>query len=81
MLFPVRCEKKKERISQETTFFTIPPSPYKSYKSSEASFAFSVFFILGGAAWGPWAQAPPGMKETEKKTLNTPLIKGPLGNF
>ena len=27
---------------------------------------FSVSFILGGAAWGPWAQAPPGMKKTEK---------------
>ena len=26
---------------------------------ADSSFAFSVFFILGGAAWGPWAQAPP----------------------
>ena len=33
---------------------------------ADGSFAFSVFFILGGAAWGPWAQAPPGMKKTEK---------------
>ena len=24
----------------------------------------SVFFILGVAAWGPWAQATPGMKKT-----------------
>ena len=27
----------------------------------------SVFFILGVAAWGPWAQATPGMKKTEKQ--------------
>ena len=24
---------------------------------------FSVFFILGVAAWGPWAQATPGMEK------------------
>ena len=23
-------------------------------------FVFLILFILGGAAWGPWAQAPPG---------------------
>ena len=28
---------------------------------------FSVFFILGVAAWGPWAQATPRTKKTEKQ--------------
>ena len=28
---------------------------------------FSVFFILGVAAWGPWAQATPWMKKNRKK--------------
>ena len=29
-------------------------------------FVFLIFFILGGAAWGPWAQAPPRMKKMRK---------------
>ena len=29
-----------------------------------AGAAAAVFFILGVAAWGPWAQANPGMKNT-----------------
>ena len=46
---------------------------------------FSVLFILRGAAWGPWAQAPLRMKKTEKqislrifdtKVLNPMLLKG-----
>ena len=27
---------------------------------------FLIPFILGGAAWGPWAQAPPGIKRMGK---------------
>ena len=30
----------------------------------------SVFFILGEAAWGPWAQASPRMKKTEAGSVS-----------
>ena len=29
-------------------------------------FVFLILFILGGAAWGPWSQAPPRIKRMEK---------------
>ena len=29
-------------------------------------FVFLILFTLGGAAWGPWAQAPPGIKRMRK---------------
>ena len=29
-------------------------------------FVFLILFILGGAAWGPWARAPPGIKRMRK---------------
>ena len=39
---------------------------------------FSVFFHSGGAAWGPWAQATPGMNKTEKqislRTFDTKVL-------
>ena len=35
-------------------------------------FVFLILFIQGGAAWGPWAQAPPriNFKKNEKKKAN-----------
>ena len=43
------------------------PTRFHENKDAADSTAF-FFFILGGAAWERWAQAPARMEQTEKQT-------------